>query len=215
MGIAMGVTALLINYSPMGKVSGAHMNPAVSFAFFRLGKMKMNDAIYYSVFQVLGGVVSVWLMAQILGDAFRSKPVSYVMTVPGSFGVAVAFVTEALIAFLMMTMVLITSNHPTLSKYTGAIAGFFVTCYVIITAPISGFSMNPARTLASDVPAMQYPSVWVYLTAPFIGMLGAAEVFVRRRGKAICAKMYHSKSYLCIFNCGYCEHWSEEEMPVS
>lgn len=62
--------------------------------------------------------------------------------------------------------------------------------------------MNPARTLASDVPAMQYPSLWIYIAAPFIGMLGAAEVFVRRKGKAICAKMYHSKSYLCIFNCG-------------
>lgn len=140
MGVAMGVTALLINYSPMGKLSGAHMNPAVSITFLRLGKMKMNDAINYAAFQIIGGVVSVWLMAQFLGNAFRMTPVSYVMTVPGSSGVWVAFFTEAIIAFLMMTMVLTTSNHPTLSKYTGAIAGFF--CDVLYDYHCSNFRLQ-------------------------------------------------------------------------
>ncbi len=206
MGLAMGITATALNYSPMGKLSGAHMNPAVTIAFTRLGKVKFNDAIFYTIFQCAGGILAVWLMTFLLGNAFKDQHVNYVITAPGRFGAAIAFVLEILIAFAMMTMVLTTSNHPIFSKYTGLIAGFFVTGYVIISGPISGFSMNPARTIASAVPAMLYPSFWIYMTAPFIGMLGAAEIFKIFNGRAICAKMRHVDSYLCIFNCGYCEH---------
>lgn len=206
MGLAMGVTATLLIYSPMGKLSGAHMNPALTFSFVRLDKIKMVDAVYYSVFQCLGGIAAVYLMSVVLGDAFASPEVNYVVTVPGKLGIFMAFIAELIIAYGMMTMVLTTSNHPRLSKYTGVIAGFFVMSYVILTGPISGFSMNPARTIASAVPAMQYTSFWIYMTAPFIGMFSAAEVFRLFKGKAICAKLHHENSYWCIFNCGYCEH---------
>lgn len=206
MGLAMGLTATAIIYSPMGKLSGAHMNPAITFTFFRLGKLKLTDAIYYTIFQCLGGVTAVVMMSFIMGDAFRAIPLNYIVTVPGKQGETFAFMIEVLIAFGMMTMVLTTSNHPALAKYTGIIAGLFVMGYLILSAPISGFSMNPARTIASAVPAMQYTSFWIYMIAPFLGMLSAAELFKRLKGKAICAKFHHSGSYLCIFNCGYCEH---------
>ncbi len=212
MGIAMGLTATLIIYSPMGRLSGAHMNPAVSFTFVRLGKMKMADAMYYTVFQIGGGILAVILMRFLLGSAFENEHVNYVITAPGKYGVLPAFLMEVVIAFGMMTMVLITSNHATLSKYTGAIAGLFVMSYVIISGPVSGFGMNPARTLASAVPAMQYPSLWIYLTAPFIGMFGAAWVYKYSRGVVKCAKMHHSSFYQCIFDCDYCRHEAEKPM---
>lgn len=214
MGLAMGVTAILLIYSPMGKLSGAHMNPALTFSFVRLGKIKMIDAIYYCLFQCAGGILAVYLMSLLLGDSFTSAEVNYVVTVPGRLGVLIAFIAELVIAYGMMTMVLTTSNHPRLSKYTGVVAGFFVMTYVILTGPISGFSMNPARTIASAVPAMKYDSLWIYMTAPFIGMLSAAEVFRLFKGKAICAKLHHTNSYLCIFNCGYCEHKETEHDSV-
>lgn len=206
MGITMGITATLINYSPMGKLSGAHMNPAVTFTFFRLHKIKLTDAIFYCVFQCTGGVLAVVIMRIVLGNAFADAHVNYVITVPGKFGNLVAFGLEVVIAFFMMTMVLVTSNKPKLSKYTGAIAGIFVMTYVIISAPISGFSMNPARTIASAVPAMQFHAFWIYMTAPFIGMFGAAAFYKRANGAVYCAKIHHSSSYLCIFNCQYCAH---------
>ncbi len=206
MGLAMGLTATAIIYSPMGKLSGAHMNPAVTFTFVRLGKVKVADALYYTVFQCLGGIAAVMIMSIIIGSAFKDPHVNYVVTVPGKYGEVSAFIIEVFIAFWMMTMVLATSNHPTLSKYTGIISGFFVMSYVILSGPISGFSMNPARTIASAVPAMQYTAFWIYMIAPFLGMLSAAELFEKLKGKAICAKFHHSRSYLCIFNCGYCEH---------
>lgn len=208
MGIAMGVTASLIIYSPMGKLSGAHMNPAVSFTFVLLGKMKWQDGIFYSLFQCLGGLMAVYLMVWALGEGFTSKPVNYVVTAPGKLGVVAAFIVEIVIAFCMMTMVLVTSNQVRLSKYTGLFAGFFVMIYVIVSGPISGFGMNPARSLASAVPAMEFASFWIYVLAPFIGMIGAAEFYKRVNGAVMCAKMHHSNFYKCIFDCGYCEHES-------
>jgi aquaporin Z len=206
MGAAMGTTATLIIYSPMGKLSGAHMNPAVSFTFVRLGKMKWQDGIFYTLFQCLGGVIAVYIMVLVLGEGFTSNPVNYVVTTPGKFGARVAFIVEIAIAFCMMMMVLVTSNNSRLSKYTGLFAGFFVMTYVIVSGPISGFGMNPARSLASAIPAMQFPSFWIYVLAPFIGMLTAAEFYKRVSGAVLCAKMHHSTFYKCIFDCGYCEH---------
>jgi aquaporin Z len=206
MGLAMGLSAILIIYSPMGKLSGAHMNPAFTFTFWRLRKVKTPDLVFYCAFQCIGGIVSVCIMRHLLGESFEDPHVNYVVTVPGKFGVAAAFVTEVIIAFMMMMMVLTTSNHLTLSKYTGLIAGFFVMSYAIITGPISGFGMNPARTLASAIPAMQFSSLWIYMVSPFMGMLSAAALYQRFKGAAICAKLHHSEFYSCIFNCGYCKH---------
>jgi aquaporin Z len=109
-------------------------------------------------------------------------------------------------SFGMMIMVLFTSNHPKLARYTGLIAGVMVTCYLILSAPISGFSINPARTIASALPAMRFDAFWIYMTAPFIGMSTAAELYLLLGRKAMCAKFHHSELYTCIFNCGYCKH---------
>ncbi len=203
MGLAMGITNTLLIYSPMGKLSGAHMNPAVTLTFFGLGKVKKWDTLYYVLFQLLGGTLAVVMMDIILGSPFEMMPVNYVVTVPGKYGVAVAFWTEVAIACIMMLMVLFTTNHKRLSAYTGYVAGVFVMIYIIITAPISGFSMNPARTLASAIPADTYTALWIYLTAPFIGMFSGAFLFRLFRGHAICAKFFHCRHYACIFNCGH------------
>jgi aquaporin Z len=213
MGLAMGATAALLTYSPMGKLSGAHMNPAISFTFVQLKKMKTVDALYYTLFQCVGGILAVTIMTLVLGDAFKDLPVNYAITAPGNSGSALAFIAEVTIAFFMMVMVLITTNHTRLSKYTGVIAGFFVMSYVILTGPVSGFGMNPARTMASAVPAMQFPSFWIYMTAPFIGMFSAAALYKRFVGAVICAKMHHSEFYKCIFDCDYCKHQSLVSSP--
>lgn len=208
MGFAMGTTATFIIYSPMGKLSGAHMNPALTLTFLMLGKIKRNDAIFYAIFQCMGGILAIALMTILLGDAFKDEPVNYVITAPGKSGAVIAFGVEVIIALCMMTMVLTTSNHPKFSGYTGFIAGFFVMSYVVLSGPISGFSMNPARTLASAVPSGMYPFFWIYMTAPFLGMFSSAALYKALNGKTICAKMHHSDHLTCIFNCGYCKHYS-------
>lgn len=117
-------------------------------------------------------------MAVFMGDTLTKAPVNYLTTVPGKYGVWPAAATEFIIAFLMITMVLFTSADKRLKKYTQIIAGCFVCVYVIIAGPISGFGMNPSRSLASAVPAHIYIGFWIYMIIPFAGMLFAAELFL-------------------------------------
>src|SRR5512132_2006650 len=86
MGIAMGLTAVALIYSPWGKQSGAHFNPAVTLTFYRLGKVERWDAFFYMVMQFAGGVAGVLATAAVLGGAIRDRSVNYVVTVPGSGG---------------------------------------------------------------------------------------------------------------------------------
>lgn len=203
MGLAMGLTATGIIYSPWGKQSGAHVNPSTTLTFFRLGKVATWDAVFYVVSQFMGGLIGA-LLASIALAAWVSHPsVSYVVTMPGSAGATAAFVAEVAITFILMTVILHVSNNPRLHKFTGLCAGALVATYITIEAPISGMSMNPARTFASAVPAHHWTALWIYFTAPLIGMLSAAEVYVRIRGprSVACAKLHHENDKRCIF-CG-------------
>jgi aquaporin Z len=211
MGVSMGLTATLIIYSPMGKLSGAHMNPAVTLAFYWLGKIKREDAVAYILFQIIVGVLVVYLVALCFGAAFSELPVNYIVTTPGLTGVWTALLFETIMSFVMMSTVLYVTNHLKISKYTGVIAGIIVAVFLVSSAQISGFSINPARTLASALPARQYESLWIYLIAPFLGMLSAAAFFRFRKRNALCAKMHHHHDYPCIFNCDYCTHKSAQE----
>jgi aquaporin Z len=133
--------------------------------------------------------------------------VNYVATIPGPNGSAVAFASEVAISFLMMTTILTLSNHARLARYTGLAAGLLVATYIVVEAPFSGMSMNPARTLGSNVLASMASSLWIYFTAPPIGMLLAGEWYLRRHGasRILCAKLHHTHSARCIFHCGHME----------
>lgn len=203
-GIAMGATAVGITYSPWGKQSGAHINPAVTITFLRLGKIRPWDAAFYVLFQFIGGLLGVLLVAALFKSPFTNSPVNYIVTVPGSSGVAVAFVAEMVIAFIMMLVVLFTSNHQKLARFTGVFAGFLVSMYVIFESPLSGFGMNPARAVASAMPSGIWTAIWLYFIAPILGMLLAAEAYLRVRGgnKVFCAKLHHHNNKRCI-HCQY------------
>src|SRR5262245_57933262 len=97
MGLAMGLTAIGIIYSPWGQQSGAHMNPAVTLTFWRLGKVARPDAVFYVLAQFAGGLAGVLLARLVLGSALAHPAVHYVVTRPGPWGVGAAFVAEACI----------------------------------------------------------------------------------------------------------------------
>ncbi len=200
MGLAMGMTAVAIIYSPWGKQSGAHLNPAATLTFWRLGKVAGWDAVFYIGFQFLGGLAGAELVVAVLGEAFTQPPISAVATV-GGHGPAVAFAAEVLIAFLTMTVVLVVSSSRQWADWTGCVVSCLIVGYITFEAPLSGFSQNPARTFASAVPAGVWTDIWVYFTAPFLGMLTAAEIFLAMRGvsKDACAKLHHQNERRCIF----------------
>lgn len=204
-GLAMGLTAIALIYSPWGKQSGAHLNPSVTLTFFRLGKIEPWDASFYIVAQFIGGTLGVLLSGAIWGHAIAEQNVRYAATVPGARGTGVAFVAELGISFIMMTMVLNVSNSIHIARFTGVIAGALVATYITLEAPLSGMSMSPARSFASAAPGRLWNSLWIYFTAPPLGMMLAAQVYLWLRGKhaVFCAKLHHDNDKRCIFRCNY------------
>jgi aquaporin Z len=178
MGVAMGSTALFVFYSPWTAPSGSQINPAVTLAFLRLDKMCRYDAIFFILFQMAGGIVAVLVMQWLMGGLLTDPPVNSVVTVPGKTGIYWALITEFIIAFITMSMVLFTSHHDRLKKYTRIFAGCLVCTWVMVAGPISGFGMNPARSFASAMPAGIWTAFWMYLLIPVISMLLAAEVYL-------------------------------------
>jgi aquaporin Z len=156
----MGSTAILIIYSPWGKQSGAHINPSTTLTFLRLGKVAKWDALFYILAQFGGGTTGALLASTVLAAWVSHPSVNYVITMPGSAGTAAAFLGEVVITFILMRVILRVSNNSRLHKLTGVCAGALVAAYITLEAPISGMSMNPARTLASAVPAQYWTALW-------------------------------------------------------
>ena len=202
MGLAMGSTAIALVYSPWGQRSGAHFNPSLTFTFWRLGVIAPADALFYIISQFAGAIVGVFATAQVIG-AVADPHVRFAATLPGSSGELAAFAAEVAISFGLMFVVLCASNVPRAARYTGLLCGLLVATYITLEAPISGMSMNPARTFGSAAGADTFASLWIYFTAPPLGMLLAAETYLSVRGAARvrCAKLQHGAHQRCIF-CG-------------
>jgi aquaporin Z len=176
-GIAMGLTAVLVMYSAWGKRSGAHMNPAVTLAFLSLGRISPINAVFYMLAQILGGLGGVLIAWGLLGKPFAEPPVLYIVTQPGPLGIGAAFAAEFAISYFLMLTILIISNQRRWARYTGIVAGFLIAIYVALESPLSGMSMNPARSLASAIPGLQWGNLWIYFSAPVAGMWLAARTF--------------------------------------
>ncbi len=206
-GLAMAATAISIVYSGWGKQSGAHFNPAVTLTFLRLKKIAPWDAAFYIVAQFAGSVAGVALASLFIGMALAHENVNFAVTAPGPTGRGVAFAAEIIISFVLFTTILNVSNHKNLSRYTGLFAGALVATYITFEAPYSGMSMNPARTFGSAISARAFGNLWIYFVAPPIGMLLAAEIYMRMRSakEVYCAKLNHNNSKRCIFRCRFAE----------
>ena len=194
MGAAMGLTAIALIHSPWGKRSGAHLNPAVTLAFWRLGRVPARDAIFYSLAQMAGGAIGVAFTWLVLRDALAHPSTNFAATLPRA-GIAAAFLAEVAISFLFMLVVLAVtgSSH---ARWTGLCAGVLVAIYIFAESPISGMSMNPARSLASALGAGGFGTLWIYFLAPPLGMVAAAAL---QRSRAGCAKLDHAPGVRCIF----------------
>jgi aquaporin Z len=207
MGLAMGSTAIGLIYSPLGARSGAHINPATTLTFLRLGRIHPTDAAGYVVAQFAGGLLGIGAAALLFSPWLASPTVNYVATLPGPWGGGVAFAAEMVITFLLMTVVLHLSNHARLSRYTGLCVGLMVATYITVEDPFSGMSMNPARSLGPALLAGRADTLWIYFLAPPLGMLLAAEAYLRTTGihRVFCAKLHHHTNARCIFNCRFDE----------
>jgi len=204
MGIAMGLTAIALVYSPWGRRSGAHLNPAMTLIWLRLGKVAPWDAAFYVAAQFIGGTTGTFLVSALLGSAFRGPPISAIATTPGPAGPLAAFLAEAAMAFGLMLLVLTATGTPRVMRLTGLFAGTLIALYITVEAPLSGMSLNPARTTSSALAGGPWTHLWIYYLAPPLGMLLAVEAYrlLRRDRPVACAKLDHSPHHRCI-HCGY------------
>ena len=167
MGLMMGLTAIGIIYSPWGQQSGAHINPAVTLTFWRLGKVGTWDAVFYVLAQFAGGALGVLLVLALLGAAFADPPVSYVATVPGPDGALRRAARRG--GDLLRPDADDPVRHQHAAPDAAAPASSracLVALYITLEAPLSGMSMNPARTLASALPGSLWQGLWIYFVGP-------------------------------------------------
>ncbi len=215
MGVAMGATVAAFTYSPLGRRSGAHLNPAVTLAFLRLGRVPPATAAAYISVQVIGAVAGIGVASLILRGLLAHPEVHYVTTRPGPHGAVVATIAEAAISTTMMLVVLAAVGARRLMRYAGAFSASLVALFITLESPISGASLNPARSFGSALGASEWGALWVYLVGPPLGMLVAAELYRRRPGTAEtvvgspahCAKLAHDDG-----PCHFCQYrWSRVE----
>ena len=184
-GIWMGLTIAAIAYSPWGKQTGAHINPAVTWSFRYLNKIKTWDAVFYTLAQFAGATIGISVMAFLLARWIGDPAVNFVVTQPGPAGMVpkfspwIAFAGEFVISFLLMYVLLRASGSKKWEKRAAALIGVLICLYIVFETPLSAMSLNPARSFASAFAGRSWTAIWVYFAAPVLAMLLAA-VLCRR-----------------------------------
>jgi aquaporin Z len=191
-GFLFGTTGALIAVSRIGKVSGAHINPAVTLAFWIIGKMKGVHAAIYVIAQCVGAVLGA---IPLLMWGETGKSIAYGATLPGAqYGVWIALAGEVITTFALVVGLFVFLGQRRLSAWTPLLFPFLYAVMVYLEAPISGTSTNPARSLGPAVIADHWSGWWIYLAGPIAGTYIATIVQRRSLLKQFeihVAKIYH------------------------
>jgi aquaporin Z len=201
-GLAAGLLLVAMIYSPWGRRSGTHLNPAITLAYWRLGKIGRWDLLFYLLAQVGAGLVAVWLLrGGALLPAGLPRSLLSVSLGPGNDWTAI--LTEFVLSATAMLLILFTSNHASWFRWTGVIYALLVMLVVACSAPLAGFGMNVARLLAVDISGDVTVFQWLNLLPPLLGMQLAVEAYrlLTGRPQVLCAKLAHNTHGRCIFRC--------------
>lgn len=196
-GGLFGATGMTIALSPVGRVSGAHINPVVSLAFWLEKTLPSRALSAFVTSQLVGAVVGA-VPLLLWGSMGRS--IAFGATTPGSRGVGVAFLGETIATFVLIILLLCFVGHRRLRRYTPVIFPPLYSLMVWLEAPWSGTSTNPARSLGPDVVALATNSYWLYWAAPVLGtllaLLARRSLPVIRDLKVDIAKLGHFETDL-------------------
>jgi aquaporin Z len=225
MGAIVAGATFIIIHSPFGRRSGAHFNPALTVAYFSLGRIHRWDAFSYVMAHFFGGIAGVFFADQLFGANLSDFPVRYVVTLPGRNGTMIAFLAEFITSFLLMEVVLLATNHRRLARYTPLFVALVTVFYYMLSVSLSGYSVNPARSFSSALFARIWQGIWIYFVSPGFGMLAAATLYRKVAGaeRIYCAKLFHDFQSNCPFNCRIAvlygrpqplNEWSRETAPA-
>lgn len=178
--ITFGFVIVALIYS-FAHVSGAHFNPAVTIAFYAMGEFDRKRVIPYIGAQILGGIVASATLCFLLQEDFTHlSEVSYLGATLPHGSVAQSFGFEFLLAFILMLVISASAVHGKATKdFAGIAIGFTVGLEAMFAGPITGASMNPARSIGPAIVSGHYEHLWLYIVATILGALLAAVVFVK------------------------------------
>ena len=170
-GIAFGLAVSLVIYL-FGNISGAHINPAVSFGFYINNQMNRLDLLMYITFQLIGAVLGAAFLFFCFGNGFTLGE-----TLP-KVGVIKTFFLEIFITFFLMFVILMVTRS---SRIPNTIVPLIIGTTVGILAwqigPYTGASMNPARSIGPAITSGKWDHLWIYILAPFMGSMLAVLCF--------------------------------------
>ena len=197
-GLLIAGSGSLVAISPLGRLSGGHLNPAVTFGFWVTGHVRRHDLLGYIAGQVLGAFAGASLGALLWGS--RASAVHFAATHPGhGFHDSDAAAVEALMTGVLLLVIFVLNASNRTMRLTPVATWLLVATMVWQAAPYTGTSLNPARSLAPAVLDRDPASLWVYLVAPLVGAAAAAALVqggaLRR---PLTAKMFHDSSYRSV-----------------
>ena len=189
--LAFGLAVVAMAYC-IGEISGCHINPAITFGAWLSGRIGGKDAAMYAVFQVIGAVIGsavIWVLTSTGGNEAGAT-----MTGANSFGAGEmwqAFIAEAVFTFIFVLVVLgATDEKKGAGKFAGLAIGLTLVLVHIVCIPITGTSVNPARSIGPALfaggEALQ--QLWLFIVAPLVGAAMSAGVWNCISGNACCCK---------------------------
>jgi len=179
--IAPGAAVMAMIYA-WGPLSGLHINPAVTFAFASRRVFPTNWVVPYWVVQFAGAICAAWFLQVMFGNVSAGS--NYPIAKPG--GDWRSFVMETVLTAILVSVILNTATGGRSIGHNAAIAvGSTVALLGLFASPISGASMNPARTLGPDIVSTDYTGWWVYIAGPVLGAVIAVIIITAVRGRPV------------------------------
>jgi aquaporin Z len=176
-GIAFGAIVAAIAMSPLGRCSGAHLNPAVTLALWARGHVSRGDLLGYAVAQTAGAIIGTAAFALAWGSWARG--IDYARTSPAPVGVGRGVLIEAALTCALTAAIIGSMSLRRLRRWAPEVVAPVLAAAIWIGSAPTGASLNPARSLAPDVIAADYSALWVYVVGPVAGAMAAAAIPLR------------------------------------
>lgn len=186
--LAFGLVIVAMAYS-IGNVSGCHVNPAVSVAVFASGKMSLKDFVAYIISQFIGALAGALVLLAIFGNKVTALGMGtngFGQVSATGVGVSGAFVAEVVLTFVFTFTILGVTSREKFSNVAGIVIGLSLTLVHLMGLPITGTSVNPARSFGPALVSMlaggksgelAFSQVWLFIIAPVVGAVIAAIVY--------------------------------------
>ena len=182
--LAFGLTLLTMAFA-IGHISGCHINPAVTVGLWAGGRFHGRDVLPYVIVQVLGGILAAWLLS-LIAAGNGSDPIGgglaangYASHSPGNYGLTAAAVTEVVMTFFFLIVILGATDRLAPAGFAAIPIGLVLTLIHLISIPVTNTSVNPARSTgpAVLVGGWALSQLWLFWVAPIVGACVAGYVY--------------------------------------